>query len=281
MTVQEALFAGQQILKKEGMDSPALDAALLLSQARHTSRERLYMDLGESLTPGEISHYHCSMRRRGSGEPVAWILGFKEFWNRNFVVGPGVLCPRPDSEVLVEAALENMDSSGDSGGTLHDCCCGPGTLAISLACERPHWVFSASDISETAAGYFRKNNRALCGGRVDFIASDLMEGISAHFDIVISNPPYLTPAETDTRVAHGWKEPALALNGGGDDGLDLIRRLLPRARARLVRMGLILLEANPLQMSSIRQILSENGFIKIRLHKDMAGRERVIGGYKE
>jgi len=281
MTVQEALIEGQRILKKEGTDSPALDAALLLSQARHTSRERLYMDLAESLTPKQISCFHRSVRRRSSGEPVAWILGFKEFWGRNFVVGPGVLCPRPDSETLVEAALEIMDKSGDSGGTLHDCCCGPGTLAISLACERPHWKLSGSDISVIAAGYFRQNNQRLCDGRVDFTKSDLMEGINGPFDIIIANPPYLTPTETNTRVDPGWKEPALALNGGGEDGLDMIRRLVPRAATRLVRMGSILLEANPLQMSPIRQILSEDNFIKMKLYKDMAGRERVIAGCKK
>jgi release factor glutamine methyltransferase len=222
------------------------------------------------------------MKRRTAGEPVAWIVGVKEFWGLEYAVGPGVLCPRPDSEILIESVLEIMDSTEclSSGRRLHDCCCGPGTLALALATERPEWQISASDISEDAAAYFKQNNQALTGGRVTYTHADLLKDINGPFEVIISNPPYLTPGETDDRVALGWKEPVLALDGGGNDGLDLIRRLIPRVSDRLITGGVFLLEADPLQMPIIRQILLDTGFERPRIARDLAGRERIAIAYK-
>ena len=280
MTVREALTEGRKALTGYDTETPHLDSSLLLAHACAVSRERLYMNLGEALDNTDLTTYRQSIERRIAGEPVAWIVGIKEFWGREFSVGPGVLCPRPDSEVLIEASMEIMDGYDSGGGRLHDCCCGPGTLAITLAAERPSWDISASDISDDAAAYFRRNNRTLAGGRVGYAHTDLMEGVFGPFEIIISNPPYLTPAETDDRKVLGWKEPELALNGGGDDGLDLIRRLIPRVSARLVSGGAFLMEADPLQMPKIRQILSHTGFKRLGTRRDLAGRERMVIGFK-
>ena len=280
MTVREALAEGREALAEHETETVYLDCSLLLAHACAVSRERLYMNLGEALDDADLTTYRLSMERRIAGEPVAWIVGVKEFWGLEFSVGTGVLCPRPDSEVLIETTLEIMDSFGSAGGRLHDCCTGPGTLAITLASERPSWDISASDISDDAASYFRRNNRALAGGRVGYSHTSLMEDEVGPFDIIISNPPYLTPAETENRKVLGWKEPALALDGGGDDGLDLIRRLIPRVSARLAQGGAFLMEADPLQMPKIRQILSNTGFERLCIRRDLAGRERIVIAYK-
>ena len=166
-------------------------------------------------------------------------------------------------------------------GSLHDCCTGPGTLALTLAHERPDWEISASDISEEAALYFRDNNRIITGSRVEYRHTDLMEDVKQKFDIIVSNPPYLTPIETGDRAALGWKEPELALNGGGIDGLNLIRRLIPRISDRLESSGAVLIEADPLQMPIIKQILSDAGFVRITFRQDLAGRNRIVIAFKE
>ncbi len=358
MTVREALSEGAAALEHHETDTPRLDAALLLAHARGSTRERLYMDLAESAPPAVLDSYRNALHRRLSGEPVAWIIGVKEFWGLEFTVGPGVLCPRPDSEILVEAALEIMQgmipeaaaetaqsaidnrplSAKDSwrigtmphngaqsaairhnaprcddqppipanhptsgresplsqpgasqpagvppsavqhrpAGRLHDCCCGPGTLALALSHRRPDWDISASDISEDAARYFALNNEKLCAGRVGYSHADLMEGIGGPFDIIVSNPPYLTPAETEERTALGWREPVLALNGKDTDGLGIIRRLIPRIFNRLSPGGTTLIEADPLQMPRIEEILFANGFEDIEIRRDLGNRDRVM-----
>ena len=278
MTIRDALAEGYSILEGHETQTPRLDASLLLSHCRGISREKLYMELGEPCTEHVLGSYRTALERRLSGEPVAWIIGIKEFWGMSFRVGPGVLCPRPDSEILVEAALETMDyvESVRNGPRLHDCCCGPGTLGIALGAERPNWEVSASDISPEAAKYFKINNQNLAGGRLTYHHSDLMEGVPGPFDIIVSNPPYLTQAETQERTALGWREPVLALDGGGTDGLDIIRRLIPRIFNRLIPGGTVLLEADPLQMPYIRQILASNDFVEVKVRQDLAGHERVM-----
>ncbi len=279
MTIREALKEGRSSLSGCDTETPQLDTSLILSHACGISREKLYMELPEELTRENLEIFRTDINRRISGEPVAWITGIKEFWGFDFSVGPGVLCPRPDSEILIESALEIMDKM--KSGSLHDCCTGPGTLALTLASERPSWEISASDISPQAADYFKVNNQKLAGSRVRYTHSDLMDGINETFDIIVSNPPYLTPLETNEKTALGWKEPELALDGGGIDGLNLIRRLIPRISDRINSRGAVLIEADPLQMPIIKQILSDTGFVRSRIRQDLAGRNRIIIAFKE
>ncbi|MCD6343031.1 MAG: peptide chain release factor N(5)-glutamine methyltransferase [Spirochaetaceae bacterium] len=279
MTIREALREGWSALTGSDTETPQLDTSLLLSHACGVSREKLYMDLPEELDEKRLELFRANMKRRISGEPVAWIIGNKEFWGLDFKVGPGVLCRRPDSEILIESALEIMGKK--KSGSLHDCCTGPGTLALTLASERPSWDISASDISVQAADFFKANNQKLTGSRVRYTHSDLMNGINETFDVIVSNPPYLTPVEMGDKVALGWKEPELALDGGGIDGLNLIRRLIPRISDHLNSRAAVLIEADPLQMPIIKQILSDAGFVRITFRQDLAGRNRIVIAFKE
>ena len=272
MTVREVLAIGENRLKS--LDTPHLDAALLLAHACGVNRERLYMKLPDTLTPEDITAYNRALHRRETGEPVAWITGTKEFWGLPLQVGPGVLCPRPDSEILVETALKYIPV--DRSYRLHDCCTGPGTLAIAIANERPLLTASASDISKEAAQFISLNNYTLADGRIRYIEADLLEGINGPFDMIISNPPYLTEAETSERMKWGWKEPELALNGGGEDGLSIISTIIRQSVSRLVNGGFLILEASPLQILSIRDMLATSGFHTHEIYKDLGGHARVI-----
>lgn len=272
MTVREALIDGGTQLKN--MDTPHLDAALLLAHSCGTNREQLYMQLLDPLDMERIIVYRKALKRRIAGEPVAWITGTKEFWGLEFQVGPGVLCPRPDSEILVETALDSIPE--DIPFRLHDCCSGPGTLAVAIASERPLLQASASDVSDDAAHYFNLNNTAHTGGRISFIKNNLLDGIDGPFDMIISNPPYLTPAETLERIEQGWREPALALNGDGVDGLSIITKLIGQASIRLANGGILMLEAAPLQIPAIGNMLSASGFHSLVVVKDLGGHNRVI-----
>lgn len=275
MTIRDALSESRNSLY--GTDTPELDTSLLLSHAMGISREQLYMRLSDEINTEVLSVFRNAVERLNAGEPAAWVTGVKEFAGFEFSVGPGVLCPRPDSEVVCETALELMDSDFFSASErrLHDCCCGPGTLGLTLAAMRPHWNVSASDISARAAVFFKRNNAQLTGNRVAYKQADLLEGLDGPYEIIVSNPPYLTPAETESRSATGRLEPALALNGGGSDGLNLIRRLIRQAAERLIPGGALLIESSPLQTRAIRQILTDNGFHSIRCCRDLGGRERV------
>lgn len=280
MIIRDALYSARSSLEEAKSDTAHLDAALLLSHAARMTREKLYMKLSDPLGDAELKIYDTYLERRISGEPVAWILGKKDFWKSSFKVGPHVFCPRPDSEILVERTLEVMDQVifDAASKCLHDSCCGPGTIALSLAAERPEWNIGASDISTEAERYFRWNNADLCDGRVEFTRSDLLEDVEGKWDIIVANPPYLSPEETIDRGAPGRLEPQLALDGGGKDGLNIIRRLIQQASVRLKSNGRLLLEANPLQMKAINKILKYSGFADIRIHDDLGKRGRVIEG---
>ena len=278
MTVREALAEGRIAMKLQGNSTPELDTALLLANACKLDREQLYMRLSESLDSTIVKKYRLATRRRISGEPVAWIIGRKEFWGRNISVGPGVFCPRPDTEALIEVALKTMDEYTPEA-RLHDCCCGPGTLALTLAAERPGWSISASDISPIAEKYFEKNNLAISNGKVKYFHSNLLKNVPGNFEVIVSNPPYLTPAEFSQQKK--WKEPALALNGGDHDGLKIIRRLIPHAWAKTTNNGALLLEVSPTQMDRIFKLLTDTGFKNIQYHKDLGGSPRVAIAKKE
>ncbi|MDC7239467.1 MAG: peptide chain release factor N(5)-glutamine methyltransferase, partial [Spirochaetales bacterium] len=207
--------------------------------------------------------------------PVAYITGTKEFFGRDFHVREGILCPRPDTEVLIEEALAEIDRR--EYRRVHDLCTGSGCIALTLALERPDLEVSASDISPTVETVFAINRKALEADRVGFSLGNLLENIEGPLDLIATNPPYLTTGETDERMEDSWKEPALALDGG-DDGLDLIRIIIPDAARLLKEEGMLMIEADPRQMDAMESLMKDNGFNKIRRICDLAGDERVILG---
>ena len=212
----------------EDSDSPWLDATLLLSHTTGEKREKILASFPDELSQDNYIRFLELIRLRQEGHPVAYLTGKKEFFGRDFYVKRGILCPRPDTEVLIEEAMERICRSNYR--SVHDLCTGSGCIALTLALENPEISVSASDISPVSEEIFRKNREELCSDslRVPFTRTSLFEELKGPFDLIVTNPPYLTTDETDQRMNEGWKEPSLALDGGVD-GLDLIRIIIPEA----------------------------------------------------
>jgi release factor glutamine methyltransferase len=284
MTIRETLQEGSARLAAAGVETPALDSSLLLAEVLHTGRAALIINGGETLSEKERREFLVLIRRRIDGECAAYILGRKEFRGLEFTVNPGVLVPRPDTEILVEAALEQMIKEGGPRRVL-DLCTGSGAVAIALKHEKPDWEVWASDISAKALDVAKANAKNLLGSptAIHFLQADLLDPtppsslLPPLFSLIVSNPPYVASAEIETLAPEVRMEPRIALDGGAD-GLDLIRRIIPQAKRRLAEKGTLLIEADPRQMKAIALILKENDFRNLELYKDLAGRERVIGG---
>lgn len=280
MTVRQ--YLAERSLECGCSETPFLDASVLLSASMGLSRSRLLAmlpdNLSETVCNDSLKIFETIWNRRCQGESVALILGTKEFFGRDFHIDGFVLSPRPDTETLVEAAMEigdDMEPSG-LGLRIHDLCTGSGIVAITLAMERRSWSVSASDISTEALAVARHNIDSIAGFDIPLFHADLFEGIQGPFDIVTANPPYVPHEETNELLARGWKEPRLALDGGAD-GFDVIERLIPQSRNRLRSGGFLLIETDPLQSAKTCDILKNEGFTECRVWKDLAGRARVTG----
>jgi release factor glutamine methyltransferase len=284
MTVQELLTEGKYLLKLPAstalIDTPELDAALLLAEILHTSREGLILRGNENLAEPYRKKYLGLLERRRRGECIAYILGRKEFHGLDFAVNPNVLVPRPDTETLLEAALEQINTitgQGDTGLCLLDLCTGSGALAVSLKKERPSLSVTASDISVEALETAAHNAGRLLpnGAAINFVLSDLFENIGGKFKIIVSNPPYVPSGAFTTLAPEVLTEPRLALDAG-EDGLYFIKKIISRAQDHLFPGGFLFLEAGPNQMPVIKTLLENNCFGDIVVYKDLAGSERVI-----
>lgn len=293
MTVREASAAGAARLAEAGVDSPALDASLLLAHILGTDRASLLASGPDNVPSDAEAAYEALIERRAAGTCVAYLVGYKEFRGLAFAVTPAVLVPRPDTETLVEAALAWIDAhpAVDAGRPLRvlDACTGSGCVAISLKAERPALSVGACDVSEAALEVARNNARTLLGGPAEesreagteppvaFYRSDLLSDVPGRFDLIVSNPPYVPAADIDGLAPEVRGEPRLALDGG-KDGLDLVRRLIAEARDRLDPGGRILIEAGWDQSPEICRLLSRSGFGRIEAFRDLGGHERVTGG---
>ena len=287
MTIQNTLAEGKRLLKAPShssfIDTPDLDAALLLSEVLHKSREELLVRGNEHITEPDREKFLELLERRRSGVCVAYILGRREFRGLEFTVNPNVLIPRPDTETLVEAALEYLDSmeekdfhsSRDESLSILDLCTGSGAVAISLKNERPFLNVSASDISAKALETAACNAARLLDSSVTFIQSDLFDNIPGKYDVIVSNPPYVPAGLLATLAPELRLEPRLALDGG-EEGLELIRKIILHTQEHLLPKGALLLEAGPEQMPVIKTLLENNGFHSVRIYRDLAGKDRVI-----
>jgi release factor glutamine methyltransferase len=274
ITVQAALQRGQATLFYAEVDTPLLDATVLLGEARGMSKERLLASPEAGVDQESWLRYQGFLERRCSGAPVSYIRRKKEFFSLEFFVDERVLVPRPDTEALVEEALRLVDRDPEPK-RLHDACTGSGCVAVALKHARPALEVSASDLSAGAEEVFRLNCRRLLDRELPFVRSDLLSEVSGPFDLITANPPYLKDPEVDNLKKIGWPEPEQALRGG-PDGTRLAARLIRQAPSRLAPGGFLALEADPAQMGFLRQRLSLAGFREIRQVPDLAGRPRVI-----
>lgn len=305
--------------EERGLASPRLDAEILIAAALRLSRVQLYVQFERPLAAEELSAIREHVRRRQTGESVAYVVGHKEFFGLEFTVDHRVLVPRPDTETLVDEALARVrerfspaETSEESPGfaeseaatatatapsptlapalasepapasslRIADIGTGSGAIGITLAKQLPRAVVYAVDVS-AAALEVAQANAARHNVAVTFLEGDLAQPLAAHapFDLIVANLPYVPSAEIDGLAAEVRSEPRGALDGG-HDGLDLVRRLVRAAPALLVAGGSLVLEIGAGQAQQTAQFCRDAGFIDTRLRRDLGAIERVVSAVK-
>ncbi len=271
--VRELLNWGRTQLKTS--ESPELDASLLLAHVLGTDRLSLYTTPTPP-TEDETARYRQLVRQRSNGRPVAYLVGFRDFWRHRFKTDPRALIPRPETELLVAKALEWAGNLATSSPIrVLDLCTGTGCVGISLALEKPDWKVTLADISWEALE-LAQENAALLGAKVTLTHSDLFQDLHGTWDLITANPPYLSPEETRSCLALGWGEPEIALNGG-TLGTELLERLIAEAPSHLVPGGILLWEASPHQHRTFAMILDRLGLRMLGPWPDLSGNYRVWG----
>jgi release factor glutamine methyltransferase len=278
-TIARVLRWAAEDFAKRKSPSPRLDAEVLLASALGTDRVRLVIESERELETGELGLYRTLIERRRRGEPVAYILGRREFFGLDFAVDRRALVPRPDTETLVEVALERTRPRSLYGRAL-DLCTGSGCVAVAFAKARPTWRVTATDISTDAVTLAWENaRRAGVASSLATIAGDLFTPVgSEHFELVVANPPYVPSddiAGLDVDVRDF--EPRQALDGGAD-GLELVRAVVAAAPRHLVPGGVLAVEVGFDQATRTRTLFEAAGFSAIESRRDYGGHERVVSG---
>lgn len=257
-------------------ETPDLDAELLLAYVLQKSRSYLFAWPDQVLTAAQLTQFKNTINRRGEGEPIAYIIGRKEFWSLPIQVTPDTLIPRPETELLVETVLKLASTRIEC--KVADVGTGSGAIALALAHERPTWHVVATDKSTAALAVARKNALQLQCLKIDFYQGDWCNALPYNdFDFIVSNPPYISEVEWET-YAPGLKyEPQTALVSGSD-GLQAIQLLIRTARSYLNTTGWLIIEHGFLQAESVRHLLKENGYHNVYSISDLAGHERVTVG---
>jgi release factor glutamine methyltransferase len=252
-------------------DSPMLDAELLLARAIDVPRTYLIAHPEDKLDSAAIERYFAAIERRSGGMPIAYISGEKEFWSMTLYVSPDTLVPRPETESLVDQALQRTPD--DAGFSVLDLGTGSGAIALAIARERPNCAVTATDISNAALDVARQNANRHALPNVEFLCGDWAEPvISRAFDLIVSNPPYVP--STDPAFAHLAHEPRLAL-AAGEDGLDAIRRISVETKSIIRENGNLLIEHGDKQHEEVARIFAAAGWSDISHVNDLSGMPRV------
>lgn len=260
-------------------DTPRVEAEVLLTHVVGSSRATLLAHPERPLTRAEAARYGDLIRDRAAGQPLPHLTGAVEFYGVDLMVTPEVLIPRPDTEVLVDLALERCATPG-APSTIVDVGTGCGCIAIALALHLPEAVIYAIDISPPALAVARRNaEKHGVEKGIRFIVGDLLERRPGPVDLIVSNPPYVSADEWAALPGSiRYHEPKLALNGG-PDGLEVIRRLVSQSQGLLKPRGALLIEIGANQAEAAKEIAGtffpQDG-VAIRVHPDLAGRDRVL-----
>jgi release factor glutamine methyltransferase len=256
--------------------SARIDVQVLLQAVLQVNRAYLLTHLKYLLSDEQLARYSALFERRMQGEPVAYLLGSREFYGLDFKVSPATLIPRPDTELLVELALQHIAQQGEC--RVLDLGTGSGAIALSIAHARPNAEVVAVDASEAALDVARYNTQQLKIGNVQLLLSDWFGALrDQRFDVIVSNPPYIAAADIHLSRGDVRFEPASALVSGAD-GLDDIRHIAAEARTHLNADGWLLFEHGYDQAERVRDLLLQAEFNEVFSARDLAGIERVSGG---
>jgi len=265
------------VLKAAAQRIGAVDARVLLCHVIERDSAYAAAHPEASIGAAEAARLQNLVERRAAGEPVAYLTGRREFYGRSFHVNPAVLIPRPETELLVELALERLPR--DAAAWVLDLGTGSGCVAITIASERSRSLITASDQSAAALMVARRNARDLGVENVAFLQSDWFSRVppDERFDAVVANPPYIAAGDPHVTEGDLRFEPRIALTSG-PDGLDAIRTILRGAGRHLATGGWLLLEHGHRQAEAVRQLLRKAGYDAVFSARDLAGIERVSGG---
>ena len=273
MTGAEALRIAVPLLKAAGVDDPVRDARILLAWALDIGVDRLTLHLHDPVSQIALDAYNTAITARAARHPVSHIVGSRAFWGREFHVTSDVLDPRPETETLVAATLQRSFSRVLDLGT------GSGAIVLTLLAERPGARGVGVDLSPAAIAVAQRNASALgLTGQASFQVSDWFDAVDGHFDLIVSNPPYIAAAEmADLAPEVRLHEPRMALTPGGD-GLEAYRKIAASAGKHMTIGARILLEIGPTQGQDVVQIFTATGFVALETLPDMDGRDRVVAG---
>lgn len=274
MELRELYLKGRKSFERSGFECPGIETRAIFARSLDADPLELYAHPERRVGPERAEAFERLLRRRLAGEPLAHVTGEREFYSRSFAVTPDVLIPRPETETLAELAIETAGQMKNP--RILDLGTGSGCLAVTVFLETRGCGVFASDVSAAALSVARKNARAH-GARIRFVRSDLLGSFAkSSFDIIISNPPYISEAEYAKLPEEISRyEPRTALLGG-EDGLGCIRRIAAAATEALREGGFLLLEIGAGQAQSVEGIVRENGFSDIRFETDIGDIRRVV-----
>jgi release factor glutamine methyltransferase len=287
-TIKELLKVTTDYLEEKEIESPRLSAEILLAHQLDIDRVKLYLRFDQPLHEREVAGYRSLIKRRLSREPIQYITGVQEFWSMDFAVGPQVMVPRPETELLVEHVLalcRQKRSTEGSCGRILDLGTGCGAIAVAIARELEEVVVWATDISQGALDIARRNaKRHGVEGQMEFVLSDLWQNLSNQeltFDVIVSNPPYIKSEAIDSLPPEVRDyEPRQALDGG-EEGMLYISDIIEEAPRYLNPGGWILLEMDPEQTTkALGLIEASNGYLQMVRLKDYSHNHRVVMAQK-
>jgi release factor glutamine methyltransferase len=282
-TIQRLLNWTTDYFRKRDFESPRLDAEILLAHSLDCQRIQLYARFDAEPDTDAVSQFRALVKRRSAGEPVAYLVGHREFYSLDFEVDSNVLIPRPETEHLITETIDRF-ANGDGNGKNTQICdvgTGSGVIAITLAKHLPNAQLTATDISQAALQLAARNaQRHGVASRIEFVHSDLLNSIDPgkKFDAIVSNPPYIGENERDS-ISDEVKlyEPNVALFSTDADGIEITKRLINASIDRLVPSGWLLFETSPMLANRCREIaLKTNQFKNIQTVNDLARRERIV-----
>jgi release factor glutamine methyltransferase len=262
------------VLEQSGL--VPVDARVLLSHVLGRDRAWLIAHASDVLERSQADAFFALAKRRRDGEPVAYLVGEREFWGLALKVSPAVLIPRPETETLVEAALGRLPR--DRPLRVVDLGTGSGAIALAIAHERPDARVLGTDVSEEALAIARHNARRLALDNVTWVHADWYSGLPAErFDAILSNPPYVAPADPHLSEGDLRYEPRIALTSGGDP-LGALKAIVTGARERLVSGGSLLVEHGHDQSSQVVRLFEGCGLLTVQSLRDLAGIPRIVAG---
>jgi len=281
MTIQEAKLKAIEKLKTKS-PTPELDSRVILSEVLKLSQSQLIINYKLQLSSSQEKTFFTLIEQRENHVPIAYLIGKKEFYSRDFFVNEHTLIPRPDTEILVFKALEYIKSKTDKTKELSilDLCTGTGCIGLSLAAEAEQQFklsLTLTDIDENALLIAKKNSHFIKKTPLFFKKSDLFTNlINEKYDIITANPPYLTQNWIDDLEDDVKLEPTLALYGHSKDGLGLINQLLDNAANHLNSDSAVFIECDFRQVQLVKQKFLEKGFYSVKIEKDLNGYDRVV-----